>query len=561
MSIKIFDMRPSPALVRELGKWGILFGLSVILTATLYYTLPRDLYPDFEINSLRRCVKYAISIGWTTLLLAVVSHLPRLVAALTTIVFFFPSVAELYLARVHKIFFGYELISNIIESTTVEMLSFMSPLVIGSLILYILVMGTLGWLLTRVRPAAPHRWACVTLATILLIGATRVEALFYGIFPVLPINDIHYLTKYYRERDGLVLSSFIRLDGINVAGSDDAGEVKDQPIVVLHMGESVRADHAPFNGYTRNTMPRVMAEFEAGRLVSFPTCVSFSIWTRFSVVGLLTTARVLDPAVRQGTFIPYLNANGITTMGFLSSLPVKLDGQDFTLARITEALQKRIVTDNYVEAIQPQVVDYLSQLEGGAFMFYYGEGSHIPFISYNQEKYGVFKPYATDWSEEDELCINAYDNTIVATDAFIGSAIDALKDKKALYIYFADHGEMLGEDGQHSRDDKFYRRPETRHVLAFIWASDRFREECPDLWNQLKANRERLGIISHDVVYHTVLSAFNIENEFYDKTCDLFSPDAEPFPTAMPEATSFGHLQLEERSPTWPKTKKLRPSH
>lgn len=55
------------------------------------------------------------------------------------------------------------------------------------------------------------------------------------------------------------------------------------------MGESVRADHLPLNGYHRNTMPRLSRE---SNIVSFPHATSFGIVTRISAIGMFTDAEL-----------------------------------------------------------------------------------------------------------------------------------------------------------------------------------------------------------------------------------------------------------------------------
>lgn len=62
-------------------------------------------------------------------------------------------------------------------------------------------------------------------------------------------------------------------------------DAPDNLVVVFHMGESVRADHLPLNGYHRNTMPLLSRE---PNVVSFPHATSFGIVTRISAIGMFT---------------------------------------------------------------------------------------------------------------------------------------------------------------------------------------------------------------------------------------------------------------------------------
>ncbi len=372
-------------------------------------------------------------------------------------------------------------------------------------------------------------------------------------YAILPIRHIKYLVKnlslYYRN-DAVILQELVRLEEREMQEINRTEKRTSSPIVFLHIGESVRADHASFNGYTRETMPHVQKEFDAGNLISFPKCVSFSTETRLSTLGILTPAKVLDPVMRHGSFIPHLNANGIDTIGFYSFMPQNGGYYDSALLKITRKLNERVFSEDYSDSLHEKVSSHISKLEGNAFCLYYGEGAHIPATAYNHTKYAIFQPDTTKYEENDRR-INAYDNSLIATDAFIGNALEALSDKNAVYMYVSDHGEMLGEDGYWSRNPACYRYKEMRHVLAFIWASPRFQKEHSTLWEQLKKNHECLKVISHDVFYHSILSLFNIRNDFYDSSCDLFAKEAKPFPVEIPDATEFGPLRLERFEMNW----------
>ncbi len=217
---------------------------------------------------------------------------------------------------------------------------------------------------------------------------------------------------------------------------------------------------------------------------------------------------------------------------------------DSALTSLTNEISEKFFTKKRSDTILGNVKKALENEHGNAFFFYYGEGSHVPAVRYNRDKYSVFVPAAAEFVEN-ETRINAYDNCLVATDDFVANAIEALKDKNAVYIYVSDHGEMLGEDNFWSRNPLCYRRKELRHVLFFVWASKKFQSENAELWANLKENRARLGVISHDFVYHSILNLAGIRNEFYDETNDLFSKNALPFLTEMPAATEFGVLRFE----------------
>ncbi len=319
------------------------------------------------------------------------------------------------------------------------------------------------------------------------------------------------------------------------------------PVVVLHIGESARADHAPFNGYGRNTMPNMLREYEAGNLISFPKCVSFANYTIYSMRGIMTPSTVLDNAFRHPTFIPALSQSGVEVCGFWSGVKPRNDVWDTSVGQLFKKMPTLICSDALAVSLLPNIREKLSEDAKEEplqerFYLYYGEGSHVPFTFYDYDRHAVFKPNGKR-KYGDERDVNNYDNTFVATDEFCEGFIDALRDENAVYIFVGDHGEMLGEDGLQGRP---FKRKETRHVLFFIWASDKFKAENPELWATLVRNRERLGVVSHDFVYSSVLHLFSLRTPFYDEKADLFSDSAESFPTEMPEAEEFGPMRFGE---------------
>ncbi len=537
-------------LMKFLKTFTILTLLSVLITILFYYALPKDVYPEFAIISIRRCVKFILAVGWTTLFLFVLSYFPTIIRCFVLVLFFLPSAFIVYLAYTFKQRFDYAFVANLAETNLTEFLSFVNLPAVLIILLYILGMSVLGWFLKKLRLSFSFKWLIVCVVCGILYGATKIESVRFAISPVLHMNYLVENLSLYYLNDAAILKELIKLDDVVVAKDEQRDATQSSPIVVLHIGESVRADHVSFNGYARETMPCVRREFDAGNVLSFPKCVSFSTATRLSVLGILTPATILDPVMRQGSFIPYLNANGIETLGFYSFMPEGGSYYDSALVKITRKLKERVFSQGYSDTLHETVAKRLAELEGDVFVLYYGEGAHVPGTCYNREKYVVFTPDSTKL-EEDERRINAYDNCLIATDAFIGNAINALRDKNAIYIYVSDHGEMLGEDGYWARNADCYRRKELRHVLAFVWASERFQRENAELWQQLKLNQERLNVISHDVYYHTILSLFNIKNEFYDESCDLLSSSAKSFPTEIPEAKSFGVLRFKGFEIKW----------
>ncbi len=119
--------------------------------------------------------------------------------------------------------------------------------------------------------------------------------------------------------------------------------------------------------------------------------------------------------------------------------------------------------------------------------------------------------------------MNAYDNTIVYTDAVLDELIALLArdakrkgDATALF-YLSDHGESLGEDGLYLHGFPYALAPSYQtHVPALAWLSPTF-----------GLDRDCLAGLQHndysqDNLFDTVLGLFAVQTQVYRPGSDIF---------------------------------------
>lgn len=119
---------------------------------------------------------------------------------------------------------------------------------------------------------------------------------------------------------------------------------------------------------------------------------------------------------------------------------------------------------------------------------------------------------------------NSYDNNICEIDRELESLFAYLSHTTAVYIYAADHGVALGENG------KFLQGNTEDPVIMpafFIWMSPLFIEKYPGIYMKLKSNEHKT--VSHDNLYHTILSLGFIHSAIQKKELDLTNPEAKEF--------------------------------
>lgn len=558
---KIAGTRVSP--------WLLLAGTAALFAYAFYFSFPDSVFPItfFErkafLAKITRC--FLGTTVWLTLFFAVLSQLRFALRIPLTLCLFVPATFFAYIGWVYGVYFGSKVLAlDIAETHWEEARQFIGAAEIALCIACLVSAIFFAWFLGKIHLRIRYRkTALVAMILFLCLMKNSQTAL-----PLRQILDpmsagletkksFNATKKSFNatETDNSILNALLKLesDPQTLARERSRAE-KNAPLVFLHLGESVRADHAPFNGYARDTMPRMRKEYEEGRLISFPRCVSFSNGTRFSVLGIMTPAEVLDPVIRGGSFVPALKESGVRTVAFYSSMPPDLlaSMHDISLAAICRNFDKTKTTRRTSDALVPAITAQISKAKAPEFFLYYGEGSHVPFKNYDKIK---FSRFGNAGDSKFDACVADYDNTIFATDDFCGNVIDALREKDAVYIYVSDHGQEINEKAPFFT--RSFRSRDVRHVLFFIWCSESFKREHPEKWRALCENRERLGVVSHDFVYHTVLGLYGVKTPHSKECFDLFSPNAQPFPTEMPEAKGMDSISFEgeKKAIRWVKQK------
>jgi lipid A ethanolaminephosphotransferase len=155
-------------------------------------------------------------------------------------------------------------------------------------------------------------------------------------------------------------------------------------------------------------------------------------------------------------------------------------------------------------------------------------GSHGPaYAERYPPEFEIFKPVCR--SSELQRCTaeevrNAYDNSIAYTDYVLSRQIEMLRQASdrfdTVLIYASDHGESLGELGVYLHGMPYAFAPEDQKRVPFlIWTSPAFRSRMglDDRCLHTRAHQ----VVSHDNLYHTVLSVAGLSNQVYDPKLDL----------------------------------------
>ena len=312
---------------------------------------------------------------------------------------------------------------------------------------------------------------------------------------------------------------------------------KRPTLFVLVVGETARARNFALNGYDRPTTPRLSAL----DVVNFPhatacgTSTEVSLPCMFSPFGrrnydeerILTHESVLHVIARAGFKVLWRD-NQSGCKGVCDGLPA----EQLDHAKV-EAL---CAEGQCLDEVLLHGADALARdARGNLFVVMHQLGSHGP--AYFKRYPAVFKRFTPACENEDlRHCtqaeiVNAYDNSLLYTDFFLGKLIDFLDRAQATHdtamLYVSDHGESLGENGLYLHGVPQSIAPDVqRNVPLVMWLSAAFRR---DFHVSDKCLRERAAKpVSHDNLFHSLLGVLDIETTAYERGMDLFAPCREP---------------------------------
>jgi len=340
-----------------------------------------------------------------------------------------------------------------------------------------------------------------------------------------PLHGIASLERYlrlrYRHRN-------VTLQRV---GTDAHIETKDRKrrIVIMVVGEAVRADHFGLNGYAKETTPLLAREdiinftdiSSCGTTTAVSVPCMFSVYDRgsYDTFKGLHTENALDVLHRAGVEVLWRdnnsNSKGVTErLGYVSyktpehnSVCIEGECRDEGMLVGLEEIVKKSDKDMIV---------ILHQM-----------GNHGPaYYKRYPKAFERFSPVCRTNQLESctkEEISNAYDNAIVYTDYFLSKAIAFLKsvsdNADTALLYISDHGESLGENGLYLHGMPYFMAPEAQtHVPMVLWFSKGFPVDREKL--KARANNS----YSQDNIFSTLLGLFDVKTKAYDPSKDIIKP-------------------------------------
>ncbi len=322
-------------------------------------------------------------------------------------------------------------------------------------------------------------------------------------------------------------------------------------VIVLHVGESIRADRMGINGYERDTTPCLSRN---PRAFSWKRCIASAGYTVECHSVMLTNGRRGKFQLTEenahmrascGSVLDLFKAQNFKVYSFLGALKRQSLRGDGVIRALTRACDERRYTDDDIMESVGQIKECLAKAgSSNLLILINNEGSHTPFYMYDQ-KNPPFTPsmHVLNPSPQyaDDVC-NAYDNTIHYNDQFVHRVLQLLEGRPYVYLYMSDHGEYLGDyDGTWGRsrlgmEPKFLHTTRAAAVGAFGICSPEYEALAPYFAQAAKCMKDSTKMtIGHEHLFHTLLGIVGIKSPYYDSTLDLCSGEAQPYTGPQPQ--------------------------
>jgi lipid A ethanolaminephosphotransferase len=325
-----------------------------------------------------------------------------------------------------------------------------------------------------------------------------------------------------------------------------SGSSQQPPLIVLVVGETVRAANFGLAGYARDTTPQLRQLQGSGELAYFAdvsscgTNTQVSVPCMFSHMGREAYAKndtpyenLLDVLQRAGMQVLWLD-NQSGCKGVCDRVPNSntvvstLDMKDPALCPGGECF------DEVMLRALPERLAELDKARGsgpaaaGTVVVLHQMGNHGPaYYKRTPADMKVFQPECRSNVLQDcpaQNIVNAYDNAVRYTDHLLAQTVRWLKSqpRPTAMLYVSDHGESLGEKGLYLHGMPYVMAPqEQTHVPMVMWLSKPLQSQLG--WDSACWQKQVAERISHDNLFHSVLTLAQVKTRWQKPELDVFA--------------------------------------
>ncbi|MBV0881818.1 phosphoethanolamine transferase [Noviherbaspirillum sp. L7-7A] len=449
------------------------------------------------------------------------------------------ALAAFYMKR-YTVYFDVSMMRNIFHTDVREARELLSP----GMLLALAVFGLApALLLLRVKVRRrPLRQALVSrglflLAMLLVAGASTL----------LSFQDLSALLRNQKELRYLITPASLLVSSVRIAATEgheaklarvpvgqDAVQAAAAPgarprLLVLVVGETVRAANWGLNGYARQTTP----ELAAAGVINFAQVRSCGTNTEVSVPCMFSPYgrhNYDEKAIRSHQSVLHvLEHAGVKTIWRDNQSGCKGVCDGLEVQRPEEVPGAKFCDGQhcYDEVLLNDLERLLKDHPRDLVLVLHQLGNHGP--AYSQRYPAAFRRFEPTCDQAElgkcsrEQIVNSYDNAVLYTDHFLSQAIQRLRDQTshdAALIYLSDHGESLGENGIYLHGLPYSIAPrEQTEVPLVMWMTPGFAATAGVDTSCLEKRAQQPA--SHDNLFHSLIGLMSVTTSVYDKSLDL----------------------------------------
>ena len=347
-----------------------------------------------------------------------------------------------------------------------------------------------------------QRWVMTIAGVIITIGSmTASPKIIWTVGNRLPYS-LYYCFNLYLTNKKEAAAVRTTYEHTPALAADNA------PDVIFVIGESLRADHLPMNGYHRNTLPKIS---EDSLLVNFPDIYTDHTNTNIAVPHLLTRYSAQKPnhAFSDQSFITLFKNAGYKTAWFANQNLTKYYSYFANEADSLIYCNDGKSIFHYERTLDTDMIPPFRQWinepdSAPRLAILHAIGSHWWYPTHYTEADETFTPvikHKEIAGLSNEAIVNSYDNTILATDRFLAELRATVNQRNAIIIYMSDHGELLGEDGCYLHDGN---QEPLHRPAAFVLSTATYAANFPQVVDSLRMSASTP--MSATLTFHTLLS-------------------------------------------------------
>ncbi|TWI12080.1 phosphoethanolamine transferase [Aerolutibacter ruishenii] len=455
--------------------------------------------------------------------------------------------AAAYFASAYTVFLDADMVRNVLHTDAKESRELFAP----GMLAWVTVTGVLPavavWRVRVVRTPWP-RAAGVRVLWMAGVTAVAIVAL------LVSFQNVSALMRNHKELRYLIAPGNYLVSLTQVVLEDHAGpaqprapigldaKVVGRPsgakprLLVLVVGETVRARNWGLNGYARQTTPQLaaLAPLNFPDVTACGSATEVSLPCMFSPWGRADYDK--DRIKHSQSLLHVLDHAGIGTLwrdnqtgckGVCEGLPFESFEHGTVAGDCTaEGCMDDVLLDG--------LMDKVARMPRDAVVVLHQLGNHGPsYYARYPKAFLRFTP-ACETSElgdcSSQQVVNAYDNAILHTDDFLAKAIGRLAqrhDRDTALVYVSDHGESLGENGLFLHGVPYAIAPDTQiKVPMVMWLSSGMAASRGIDMACLRARSRQAA--SHDNLFHSVLGLLQVSTREYDPGRDLFKACTSP---------------------------------